>query len=205
MDPSACRNRFRAALRQHRRSGSGGLTACAVNAGLHLDHLLLQRISLGSVPILPQDCRKIAHRGQAVGVLLTQLAAADGDDAFKQFASLGKIALRRDRPGQIVQRPQCLEIGIAEQTAPPVHDLLLQAPRLGQITLGGERNGQLADCLQGLCIPITQLAAASFDDLFLELVCRNQPALPPVAVGEVEHGGKRIGVVLAEHKTPLRY
>jgi hypothetical protein len=47
--------------------------------------------------------------------------------------------------------------------------------------------------------------AAPFDDLFLEGAGRDQPPLRPQAVGKVEHGGERFGVVLPERPALLGY
>ena len=52
--------------------------------------------------------------------------------------------------------------------------------------------------LQRVRVLLAEQSAPPFDDLFLELAGRNQPPLRPQAVGEVEHGGKRLGVVLPE-------
>jgi hypothetical protein len=50
----------------------------------------------------------------------------------------------------------------------------------------------------------TQLAAAAGDNLLFELARCNDPPLCPQAIGKVEHGGQRFGVVVPEGLAPLR-
>ena len=52
---------------------------------------------------------------------------------------------------------------------------------------------------------LAEQPAPPFDDLFLELPGRDQPPLRPQAVGEVEHGSERFGVILSKGPALLGY
>ena len=80
-----------------------------------------------------------------------------------------------------------------------------QPPRLFQIALSSQGYGQFADRFQRVRVLIAEQPPAPFDNLLLKLPCRDQPPLRPQAVGELEHGSERLGVVLPETPASLGY
>ena len=63
---------------------------------------------------------------------------------------------------------------------------------------GADRRRQLAERLQGVAVRLAMKAAACRDDMLLERAPLGKPAARPQHLGEVEHRGERLGMLLAE-------
>ncbi len=75
--------------------------------------------------------------------------------------------------------------------------MLLQPARLVEIALGADRRRQLAERLQGVAVRLAERPPARRDDMLFEGAHLGEPAARPQHLGEVEHRGEGVGMLLA--------